>query len=48
MYYTPKQVAEKLGLSYQQVILRLRSGAIKGQKMGWVWIINSADLNGSR
>lgn len=48
MYYTPRQVAEKLGLSYQQVILRLRSGAIKGQKMGWSWIIYAADLNGGR
>lgn len=43
-YYTPKEVSEILGLSYQQVILRLQKGLIKGHKMGWSWIIYKKDL----
>lgn len=43
-YYTPHEVAKKLNLTYQQVILRLRKGQIKGHKMGWVWIIYEKDL----
>lgn len=44
-FYTPREAAKLLGLSYQQVILRLRRGQIKGKKVGWVWVIYAKDLN---
>lgn len=44
-YYTPRQVAKELNLSYQQVIIRLRKGIIKGQKYGWGWVIYKRDIH---
>lgn len=43
-FYTPREVAKLLGLSYQQVILRCQKGTIKAHKVGWGWIILKRDL----
>lgn len=42
--YTPKEVAKITGLSYQQVVLRLQKGIIKGEKYGWSWLIKKKDI----
>lgn len=37
--FTARRTGELLGLPHLEVIRRLRRGDIRGQKLGWNWII---------
>ncbi len=37
--YTARQAGEKLGLTHQEVIRRIRRGDIKASKFGWNWVV---------
>lgn len=50
-FYSPREVAKKTGLSYMQVMRRIRSGQIEAKKIDWNWIIPEAEikkLNGQK
>lgn len=42
--YTPEQVAEHLQVSLKTIMLYLRSGKLKGFKVGRLWRIRERDL----
>lgn len=46
--YTAKQVAGKYGVSRQQVVMDLRLGKLKGEKVGGGWIVREKDLKNYR
>jgi len=44
-YYTITELAKELGISRVSVFKRVRQGSIKGQKMGYNYIIFKKDIN---
>ena len=42
---TPEQAAQVLGVSPQDVLAELESGALKGRKIGSAWRISQESLN---
>jgi excisionase family DNA binding protein len=44
-FYTITELAKLLGISRISVFKRVRQGSIKGQKMGYNYIIFKKDLN---
>jgi excisionase family DNA binding protein len=42
--FTPKDVAERVGVSHYTVILWLRRGRLKGQRYGRAWRVKENDL----
>ena len=44
-FYTITELAKKLGISRVSVFKRVRQGSIKGQKMGYNYIIFKKDIN---
>ena len=42
---SPKQVGEKLGLRYGQVMRRIRSGKIVATKINWGWVITQDEVD---
>lgn len=44
-FYTITELARLLGISRISVFKRVRNGSIKGQKMGYNYIIFKKDLN---
>lgn len=39
-----QDVADKYGVEVRDVLYAVRRGMIKGQKIGWAWIFDLADL----
>jgi hypothetical protein len=46
--YSTKETAEKLGLSQDHVRLLVRTGVIKGKKLGHDWIVLSLNYQRKR
>lgn len=44
VYYTPEQVAERLGLHPNTIRLWLRQGAMPGVRIGRLWRVRESDL----
>ena len=42
---TPEQAAQALGVTVQDVVAELESGALKGRKIGAAWRISQDSLN---
>jgi len=43
-YYTPREIAEMMGVHYQTVMNWLRSGKLRGVKIGQIWKISKEAL----
>lgn len=43
-FYTISQASAETGLSYAQIIYRIRAGKIKAHKAGWIWLISPKEL----
>jgi hypothetical protein len=43
--YTPREVSESIGRPYKWVLERIKSGDLKGRKVGLYWIITPAALD---
>lgn len=46
--YTVREAAEKLGLTPQQVLNRIKRQKIKAKKKGWIWLVKPRDLEAIR
>ena len=43
--FSPKQVAQELGLRYGQVMRRIRSNKIEAIKIDWGWVITQEEVD---
>ena len=43
-----REAGDRLGLEHTEVIRRIRKGDIEARKLGWVWIINTREVEAVR
>ena len=43
-YATVNEVAKRYGLTNRQVLYALNRGHIEGDKVGWIWLIDTSTL----
>jgi len=43
--YTVSEAAELVGLDSPQILYRIKTGKIKAEKVGWMWVIDKEELD---
>ena len=44
-YLTIKDAARRLDMKDGALLRRVQRGSVKGQKMGWVWLVHENEVN---
>jgi len=39
-----REIAQRYGVETREVLYAIRKGLLKGEKMGWVWVVRESEL----